>query len=84
MTRYWTVVWPNKHPTLDFDIDVWETYSEHDILKEFWPWWSEKMMEKYLHQIVLGLDAGERCIEDWCVVNYAQRNHWRELQDLYT
>ena len=44
--RYWTTCYPAPHPTQDFDIDVWETLSDQEILDYYWDYWSGKMLEK--------------------------------------
>jgi len=25
----------------------------------------------------------ENCIIDWCIVHWAERNHWREIKEYY-
>ena len=83
--RYWTTCYPAPHPTQDFDIDVWETLSDKEILDQYWEWWSGQMKrayyEKRLHGGGLELITPEKCIEDWCIVHWAERNHWREMKE---
>ena len=83
--RYWTICYPAPHPTQDFDIDVWETLSDKEILDQYWGWWSNKMREVIASgrniNVTLEDITPEKCIEDWCIVHWAERNHWREMKE---
>lgn len=84
MSVYWTAHYPDKHPTYDFDIDVTYTLSEEEILEQYWTIWIQGMFNRGNVQMALSLDAKDHCIEDWCITHWAGRNHWCEIQDLYT
>ena len=77
--RYWTICYPAPHPTLDFDIDVWETLSDQQILDYYWSWWNDKMNEHGPNDMA----TVENCIADWCLVHWAERNRWREIKEFY-
>jgi len=74
--RYWTIVTPDYN-ILWQEYNKWETLSEKDILDYYWDWWSGKMKEVGKQELI----SEERCIEDWCVVHWAERNYWRELKE---
>ena len=77
--KYYTIVYLEPHPTIeDYDIDRWETLSEKQILDDYWTYWYVRMVEK--NQPIEKLTS-EQCIEDWCIVHWAQRNYWREMKD---
>ena len=75
--RYWTIVYPDKHPTLDFDIDRWETLSEKEILDSYWNYWYGKMVDRGL----IDSATEDNCLFDWCTIHWAERNHWREMKE---
>ncbi len=83
--RYWTIVYPMKHPTCDFDIDKWETLSEKEILDQYWEHWSGQMKRAFYEKRMMNATiediTPEKCIEDWCIVHWASRNYWREMKD---
>lgn len=76
--RYWTLVYPIKHPTLDFDIDKWETLSDTEIIDQYWHYWFINMLKADRPNSELTI---ERCIDDFCVVHWASRNYWREMKE---
>lgn len=76
--RYWTIVYPMKHPTLDFFIDKWETLSDTEIIEYYWHYWYINMLKVNRPSSDL---TTERCIEDFSVVHWASRNYWREMKD---
>ena len=84
MTRYYTVDYLDQHPSYDYDIYVTEIYTEDQILKEYWSYWIEQIFELGDIEIALSPNVREYCIEDWCLGQLADRNHWLEAQDLYT
>ena len=67
-----------QHPTSDYDITKWETLSDTDILDQYFPYWMSKMIEAKRPDFEI---TPERCIEDWCIVHWAERNYWRERKN---
>ena len=62
MTKYYTITYPGE-----FGQHVQETFSEMQILKSYFEYWSMKMREvNKADQISI-----ESCIDDWIVVNWA-------------
>jgi hypothetical protein len=49
--------------------DVTATYTEAEIIEEYWHYWHGKMIEKFGEGNPL--ITIENCIEDWIVVNWA-------------
>lgn len=84
MTRYYTLEYIDKHPSYDYDIYRIEHYTEDRILEEYWAYWIDKIIKLGRMQIALSPNVREYCIEDWCLGQLADRNHWLEAQDLYT
>ena len=84
--RFWTIVYPDI-TTAGIEFDHWETLSDQDILDYYWDWWSSKMREVILSErnvnVTLEDITEEKCIEDWCIVHWASRNHWREIKEYY-
>jgi hypothetical protein len=60
--KYFNIAFPGE-----FDQHVVETWSEDQIIKSYYPYWSQKMIESG-HGDEL---TRERCIDDWCVVHWA-------------
>ena len=77
--RYWTIVYPDQN-SLGEEYTHWETLSDQDILDQYWIYWYVRMIEK--NQDVDKLTS-EQCIQDWCIVHWAERNYWREMKDNY-
>ena len=77
--RYWTIVYPDQN-SLGEEYTHWETLSDQDILDQYWTYWYVRMIEKNQ-----GVDklTSEQCIQDWCIVHWAERNYWREMKDNY-
>ena len=75
--KYWTTVSTDKHPTLNFDITIWETLTEKEILNLYWTSWKKSMDDQGKHDLI----SDENCIQDWCIAHWANRNHWREMKD---
>lgn len=71
--RYWTIVTINRN-ILDEHYPLWKTLSEKEILDEYWDYWTGKMKEVGKEDVI----SEERCIEDWCILHFAERNHFRE------
>lgn len=51
--------------------DVTEILSENDIFAQYFPYWYEKMCEKYGDREVAMNYSWKDCLEDWIVVNWA-------------
>lgn len=47
------------------------TVSENDILVTYYPFWYDKMCEKYGKEHVDATYSFEDCLDDWIVVNWA-------------
>lgn len=47
------------------------TKSEEEIINEYLPYWSERMIEKYGEDEFLKLFCDYDCIMDWVVINWA-------------
>lgn len=48
-----------------------ETVSEEDIRKEYYPYWYEKMCQKFGKEYVDATYSFEDCLEDWQVIHWA-------------
>lgn len=77
--RYYTLVYPDITESGQ-EYDHWETLSEQEILDEYWDYWCNRMQELGQDPEVLTF---QKCIDDWCVVHWAERNHWREMKENY-
>ena len=75
--RYYTICYPDEN-TLKQEYTHWETLSEQEIIDQYWVYWFTKMINN--QQPIEELTT-ERCIEDWCIVHWAERNYWREMKD---
>jgi hypothetical protein len=51
-----------------YDQDGESIYTEEEILKEYWEYWSMRMIQ---HGGLSPLITPENCIDDWIVVNWA-------------
>jgi hypothetical protein len=60
--KYWTIVFPGECGQ-----HVQETWSEDQIIKSYFPYWSSKMTEVGKQDLI----SKQLCIEDWCVVHWA-------------
>jgi hypothetical protein len=60
--RYWTIVFPGDHGQ-----HIQETWSEDQIIKSYYTYWSTKMIENGLKDEL----SRESCIEDWKIVHWA-------------
>jgi hypothetical protein len=65
--RYWTIVEPGD----DGVTPVYLTYSDDEILAQYWDHWYGKMCEKYGKVIVDNNWTKQDCIDDWVVVHWA-------------
>lgn len=74
--KYYTICYPDE-----YNNTVWETLSEQQIIDQYWPYWSQKMIEKYGEDVFVDTFSNQDCIDDWCVVHWAERNYWREMKE---
>jgi hypothetical protein len=65
MTKRWSISFPGE-----FDQDVVETWTEEQILRYYYTYWSTKMIEAGKGEDI----SKELCIEDWCTVHWAWEN----------
>lgn len=75
--KYYTIVYPDVTESGN-EYDHWETLSEKEILDQYWFHWFLKMVDNGEPDEKL---TSEQCIEDWCIVHWAERNYWREMKD---
>lgn len=47
------------------------TMSEEEVRKEYWPYWYEKMCQKYEQSYIDEHYSFEDCLEDWITVHWA-------------
>ena len=66
--RYWTFVTPSDDGKGE---PVYDTLSEYEIIKQYYPYWSEKMIKKYGQEEFNRNWSKQECIEDWITVNWA-------------
>jgi hypothetical protein len=64
--KYWSINYPG-----DSGEDIVETLSEKEILEQYYPYWSGKMIEKYGQKEFEKTWSKQECIEDWVVVHWA-------------
>ena len=71
MTKYKICYPVYQDITDDVYEDIEETYTEDRIIEEYWPSWENNMTKKYGvgHELI----TKENCIEDWAVVNWAEK-----------
>lgn len=64
-----------KHYNIDYydtdGSDYVKTYSEDDILAEYWDFWYDKMCYTLGKELVDEEFTKEDCINDWVLVNWA-------------
>ena len=75
--KYYTICYPDEN-TLGQEYTQWEALSEKEIIEQYWVYWFTKMINNQQPTEEL---TTERCIEDWCIVHWAERNYWREMKD---
>jgi hypothetical protein len=75
--KYYTIVYPDMTESGQ-EYDHWETLSEKEILNQYWVYWFTKMIQAKRPDFEL---TSENCINDWCIVHWAQRNYWREMKE---
>ena len=61
--KYWQYVYPSDG---HYNYGV-ETYSDDDIINEYWDYWKDKMICQELEEEI----SRENCIDDWVVINWA-------------
>jgi hypothetical protein len=61
-SKYWTIVFPG-----DCGQHVQETWSEDQIIKSYYTYWSTKMIQNVKNAVL----SRENCIHDWCVIHWA-------------
>ena len=62
--KYWTIVFPGEHGQ-----HVQETWNEDQIIASYFTYWCANMIQSGHGDQV----TRERCIDDWCVVHWAQQ-----------
>lgn len=60
--KYYTIVYPGE-----FNQHIQETFSEEQIIKSYFDYWSGKMKEIGKEHMI----NREKCIEDWAVIHWA-------------
>lgn len=64
--RYWTICYPGDQGEV-----VVETLSDDDIIKQYYPYWQDRMVKKY-GQVEFDKNWSEKdCIDDWVVIHWA-------------
>ena len=64
--RYWTCVSPDAKGD-----PIYNTLSDDEIIKQFYPYWSEKMIQKYGLEVFKRNWSKIECIEEWVTINVA-------------
>ena len=64
--RYFTYVEPNEN-----DEPTYYTYSEEDVILEYWSYWYDRMCEKYDKSYVDENYLYKDCIDDWIALHGA-------------
>jgi len=78
--KYYTICYPD-HNILGQEYTHWETLSEQEILDSYWDYWSSKVAEVNPHHLISKQITKENCINDWCIVHWAERNYWWERME---
>ena len=76
--RFWSFVEMDTN-TLGEIFTRWVTMSDQEILDYYWDYWSNKMLAEGPNDMC----TFENCIDDFCIVHWAERNHWREMKEYY-
>ena len=76
--RFWSFVEMDTN-TLGEMFTRWVTMSDQEILDYYWDYWSNKMLAEGPNDMC----TFENCIDDFCIVHWAERNHWREMKEYY-
>lgn len=73
--RYYSYVLPD-----DNEIEITKlVYSEKEILDEFWVHWANEMKGNGYADLI----SHANCIDDWCTMNWAQREDVYKFKDAY-
>lgn len=75
--KYYTICYPDMNESGQ-EYTHWETLSEKEIIEQYWIYWFTGMINNQQPTEEL---TTERCIEDWCIMHWAERNYWREMKD---
>lgn len=67
--KYWTIAYPglSGEPLV-------ETLSEDEIIAEYYPYWSSKMIEKYGKEQFEKTWCERDCISDWVIIHWAEES----------
>ena len=76
--RFWSFVEMDTN-TLGEMFTRWVTMSDQEILDYYWDYWSSKMLAEGPNDMC----TFENCIDDFCLIHWAERNHWREIKEYY-
>ena len=76
--RFWSFVEMDTN-TLGEMFTRWVTMSDQEILDYYWDYWSNKMLAEGPNDMC----TFENCIDDFCIVHWVERNHWREMKEYY-
>ena len=68
--RYWTIAEPKDPEKDDFSPEYF-TYSDEEILKEYWDYWYGRMCDKFGKDHVDANYSPQDCIDDWVIVHWA-------------
>lgn len=69
--KYYTIAFPGEYGQ-----HVQETWSEVQIIKSYYKYWSGKMIENAPDHNLLDLSS-HLCIEDWCIIHWAvETDQW--------
>ena len=76
--RFWSFVEMDTN-TLGEMFTRWVTMSDQEILDYYWDYWSSKMLAEGPNDMC----TFENCIDDFCIIHWAERNYWREIKEYY-
>lgn len=77
--KYWSISYLDHNALGEIYVHH-ETLSDKEILDAFWVQWFTHMIEAKRPDFEL---TPENCIDDWCLLHHAERNHWREIKEYY-
>jgi len=64
--KYWTYIEPK-----DDWSPLYLTYSEDEIIEQYYPYWYSKMCKKFGKEVVDRDYSKQDCIQDWVVTHWA-------------
>lgn len=64
--KYWTICYPDEDGK-----DVIKTLSEEEIIAQYYPYWSSRMIEKFGKVEFDKTWSTKECIEDWVTTHWA-------------